>query len=346
LEKHGWQATSSTSLEEALDGADIVIHQIRYGDLQGRASGEEVCQTVGLPPDETLGPAALLTAIQTMPALHESCDAMIRYCPGARILNLTNPLSSITAAISKFGVRNCVGLCELPLVTMQTAAKILNEDPNKMSWTYCGLNHRGFIDTLSMNGDDMLARLPGKMGTELLGGIEAAEIAALKAIPLKYFRLTREIPKPEFGRAAYLAKLRNAMAQELSQSVAQSPASMQSRYMDWYPKSVVPLVHALSGSQSTRHVINVQREDGLVVETLADVSHAGMVPDFHQSQNESVRRWNAIFENHEQSFINAMLEPTESNLQQVFESDPIVPDEKVAVAVQALRKQLATPTGV
>lgn len=335
----GWTVAHSTSLAEAVDGADIVIHQIRYGDLEGRALGEGVCQALQLPPDETIGPGALLTAIRSLSALNETCNVLQTHCPNAQVLNLTNPLSAMTAAMRNYGVRNCIGLCELPWVTLLEAARLISVDPEDVSWTYCGLNHRGFIDSFELHGEDLLPQLPSKLGSGGLGEIEASEIRALHAIPLKYFRLVRETPTPRFGRAAQLAKLRRQIAQELTESCERSPPSLQRRYMDWYPMSVVPLVSALTHDGESDHIVNVQHGD-LIVETNAAVSRHGITPKLHSTRNAAVERWNRVFEIHERNFLRAMVEPTLHHLLAVLESDPMVPASKANDVVMALRKHL------
>ena len=337
----GWSATSTTSMEAALDGADIVIHQIRYGDLAGRAAGEELCRTLKLPADETLGPAALLTAIHSMRGVKGTSATLSAHCADAKVLNLTNPLSAVTHAMQHYGVRNCVGLCELPLVTVRTAARQLGIAAEDTSWTYCGLNHRGFVDSLTYGERDMLDELPDRLGDGTLGGVRAGEIAELGALPLKYFRLMRDSPTLEFGRATQLEELRSQIQRELECSIDLSPPSLGKRYMAWYPQSVVPLVQALVEDAPSSHVVNVPRDDGLVVETKVAVSTKGVEPDFHETTNPQVATWNSRFEAHELAFIEAMFDPTLRNIEAAMELDPVVPAYRTAEAANLLLKTFA-----
>jgi len=52
----GWSVHWNVDLDAALDGADVVIHQIRYGGMEGRHDDERLAAEVSIPPDETLGP--------------------------------------------------------------------------------------------------------------------------------------------------------------------------------------------------------------------------------------------------------------------------------------------------
>ena len=336
LGRYGWQVRQSTSMNQALEAADIVIHQIRYGGLDGRADGEQLSHKLGILADETLGPAALLTAIRTIPDLSGTCQRIVESCPNAWVLNLTNPLSAITSAMIQFGVQKCVGLCELPMETQQTALRFFDDALEDVSWTYAGLNHRGFIDTLQTGQRNLLDELPDRMGEQTIGGIRASEIHTLNAIPLKYFRLVHEPPSPETGRANFLSSLRDQVLAELKTSCEISPPSMQRRYMEWYPKSVVPMLSSLCCNDPGTHVVNIVGEDGIVVEAKAAVQGGAVRPMLHKSANPNVSQWNATFEQHERSFVRAMLEPSPTNIQTALVHDPLTPDAIAAKATTAL----------
>src|SRR5262249_28940816 len=148
-------------------------------------------------------------------------------------------LSITTAVLSRYGVRRCVGLCELPWYTVREACRLLGLPPREVQWSYSGLNHRGFIHELSYHERDYLAALPGVLGQETLGGIRACEIAELGAIPLKYFQLLIRRATARVGRADYLMGLRKRLLAELRTSVSRSPPSLTERYLEWYPGAVV-----------------------------------------------------------------------------------------------------------
>ena len=63
LDTYGWRVSSEIDRRTALDGCDIVVHQARYGGTEGRLKGEELAARYGTVADETLGPAALRTAL-------------------------------------------------------------------------------------------------------------------------------------------------------------------------------------------------------------------------------------------------------------------------------------------
>ena len=88
LEPLGWSVYSTTKLREALEGAYIVIHQIRYGGLYGRAEDEKVAADYGAAADETLGPGALHCILRTISELRGVSRQIALTAPEAWVLNL------------------------------------------------------------------------------------------------------------------------------------------------------------------------------------------------------------------------------------------------------------------
>src|SRR5689334_22207180 len=57
LEGLGWTVRTTTDASEALREATTIVHQVRYGGMELRRAGEQLCQAVSCHADETLGPA-------------------------------------------------------------------------------------------------------------------------------------------------------------------------------------------------------------------------------------------------------------------------------------------------
>ncbi len=90
-------------LEEALRGADFVVLSISTGGLDATALDLEiparygVVQTVG----DTVGPGGLFRGLRNIPVVVGIARAMEEYCPHAVLLNLTNPLTVLTRAVTQ-----------------------------------------------------------------------------------------------------------------------------------------------------------------------------------------------------------------------------------------------------
>lgn len=369
----GWRVAGLTEPERALEGASLVLHQVRYGGMQGRADDEAAALRFGIPADETLGPAALRSLLRVAPGVRQTARLFVKLCPDAWVLNLTNPLSVATASLVEEGVARCVGLCELPLVTAREAAAALGIPFVEIDWAYAGLNHRGFIFELKHEGRDVIPDLaerlraaqaqPGVLGTREIGGVGAESIARLHAVPTKYYRLLEssvvgrrtaperhecrpaggdhrkehDVPGPaRAGRAAQLTSLRERILEELRASEDASPPTLRERYMLWYPLSVVPMIAALSSRTESRHVVNVMGTDGLVREVHALVCRDGIRPTPRPVPSGEVARWLERFERHERSMLAVARSPDPVSVRRALEADPLVPEEAAGAIASAM----------
>jgi 6-phospho-beta-glucosidase len=269
--------------------------------------------------------------------LAESCRLIVEACPEAWVLNLVNPLSITTTRMVQAGVKRCIGVCELPRVTMRKAAAVLDRDPERAEWAYTGLNHRGFITRLAWNGKNRIDEVSGLLGEAALDGISAAEIANLEAVPTKYFRLLSDRPGPaRGGRAAFLERLRNRLLEELRSDPVRSPPSLKKRYLAWYPEAVVPLLEALSTSEPVLLELNKLTGRGVVEEGRAAVSAVG-VGDFVEAPIPiPVQTWLNRFIRHEQLLLNAVERPCIDTLRGALQADPLVPSCKVEDCAQTI----------
>jgi 6-phospho-beta-glucosidase len=337
----GWSVDWTTDTRAALRGAEVVLHQVRYGGNAGRQSDEELALACELMPDETLGPAALQSALRIAPQLDATCAMLVRECPDAWVLNMTNPLSVTTARMVRSGVK-CIGVCELPRVTVQKAAAALGEDPREAAWSYVGLNHRGFVVGLAWNGVDRIGDLAGRLGNDTLDGIRAEEIRALGAIPTKYFRLVQgDALPPCGGRAVFLEVLRHEILEELRSNPERSPPSLRQRYLAWYPQAVVPLIEALLSARPTLLEVNALTYQGLVEEGRVPVSATMGVGAIIPAQAPLlVSYWIERFRRHESLVLDAVEHPSFHTIRGALIADPMVPSSKAETCARLLWKNL------
>jgi 6-phospho-beta-glucosidase len=319
-----WEVVASTELREALTGARYILHQIRYGGLEGRAEDEELASQFGAVADETLGPGALNAALRMAPALRAVAAEISATAPQAWVFNLTNPLSIAVAILTEEGVTRCVGLCELPFSTVRTLAAILDLPPDHLDWHYRGLNHRGFIVRPSCGGIDQLPRLLERLGNGHLGGIPAAVIADLRVVPTKYYSLLHQRSRPVSGRADFVRALSNRIFFELQARPDTTPTSLRWRRLDWYAESVVPTLAALHASRPSRQVVNLPCWDGLTREVTALVSAQGIVPEPPVDVNPRVRDLLIQFEQHERRVLEAVMHPSLATVEAAIAADPTV----------------------
>jgi 6-phospho-beta-glucosidase len=332
----GWTASATASLDEAVDGATIVVNQIRFGGLSGRARDEDLAARFQLPADETLGPCGLSAALRIAPRIRELAAGLGRRCPDAWVLNLANPLSISTTLMIRAGApARCVGLCELPFATVVEACRVTHTPAGEVEWDYAGLNHRGFVFSLRRGGEDLMARLPQMLGGETIFGVTGEEIREVGALPLKYFKLsTTACAASPAGRAAFLSDLKETVGRELDERSG-PPPSLSMRNLSWYDGAVVPMIAAVFAGDGRRIVVNRLAEDGLVrelpvriwrerLEAVAVAPPARVAP--------WLLRWSA----HERALLEAVESPDLHRIERALELDPSVPAAKARAIAQAI----------
>lgn len=203
--------STTTSLRDAVRGADFVFSAIRVGGTHGRVLDEWIALDRGVLGQETVGAGGYAFAFRTIPVAMELARVVRDLAPQAWVINFTNPAGIITQAMRTVLGARVVGICDTPIGLVRRASAALglgdasgvrpgiDEGGAGVSFDYVGLNHLGWLRSLSAGGVD---RLPELLGSdELLDHIEEARVIgmdwvrALGMLPneyLFYYYLNRE----------------------------------------------------------------------------------------------------------------------------------------------------------
>ena len=157
------RVTAQEDRAAALAGADVVLNQIRPGGLEQRSADESFPHGFGLPGEETLGPGGFASAIRSVAALRPIWADVARCCPGALLINLTNPAGIVTqAARHEFGLE-VIAVCDSPLDLLASAARRLGrQDAAALMLRYVGMNHVGwYVPTSPSELDRLVGLVPG-----------------------------------------------------------------------------------------------------------------------------------------------------------------------------------------
>ena len=175
----------TTSRDEALDGADFVLIQLRVGGQAARLIDETLPPTFGTIGQETTGAGGLAKALRTVPVVLELAEeAARRAAPGAWILDFTNPVGIVTQALLDEGHR-AIGLCNVAIGFQRDLAKRFGVEPERVQLEHVGLNHLTWERRVLVDGED---RLPSLMDTD------AESIARQVRLPVELIRALRQIP--------------------------------------------------------------------------------------------------------------------------------------------------------
>ncbi len=150
---------STTSLDEALDGADFVFCAIRVGKLEGRVVDERVPLDEGVVGQETVGPGGLCFALRTVPVMVEIAERVAELAPRAWFVNFTNPAGLVTEAIRSVLGDRVIGICDSPKGLCRRVAAALGRRPDELWFDYFGLNHLGWLRSVHDGERDLLPDL-------------------------------------------------------------------------------------------------------------------------------------------------------------------------------------------
>ena len=286
------EVSYTTDLEEALEGADYVLNQIRVGGLKARAFDETFPREFGIPGEETIGPGGFNNALRTIPVVLEWCKVIERVAPGAIMLNLTNPSSVIQYAVTRYSKVRVIGICNTPLDLSHYVAKLLDVELEQLSLDYVGMHHFGFITGARRDGQDVMAQVLERVAELPELGIDTEIIQALGAVPCPYLRyffhpdrmLAKQKGKP--ARAEQLLELQDSiLAAYAHWTSGQKPAALAKRGANWYEKIIVPVLLALVNDTRERIIVNVVNErtvsflpEHAIVEAACSVGAEGAKP--------------------------------------------------------------------
>jgi 6-phospho-beta-glucosidase len=149
----------ATSIEDAIEGSDFVMNSIRVGGIQARAHDEKTSIEHGYPGQETTGPGGVAMGLRTVRIAVEQARLVARLAPEAWLINFTNPAGLITQAIRHNSDAKVVGICDTPTEMLHRIRTALGASNDEVTCDYVGLNHLGWIRTISLRGEDVTGRL-------------------------------------------------------------------------------------------------------------------------------------------------------------------------------------------
>jgi alpha-galactosidase len=141
---------------QALEGADIVLTTILSGSTEvwrhdieiPRKYGVDVC--VG----DTRGPSGIFRFLRTIGPMLEIVRDMERYCPQAVLLNYTNPMAMLCAALQRQTFIPVTGLCHSVQGTAMMLADWIGAPFGEIEYLCAGINHQAWYLEYKWKGKD------------------------------------------------------------------------------------------------------------------------------------------------------------------------------------------------
>lgn len=149
---------SGTDLDEALYDADFVIVTVAVGGLAMRKFDVEVPLKYGIVhiKADTAGPAGIFRGMRSIPFFVDMGKRMEKLCPQAVLINLSNPLTTITRAVSKETGIKCIGVCSSIDGMKRDIAGKLGVDAEHLVLYSTGVNHFTWMTGIYLDGRDIM----------------------------------------------------------------------------------------------------------------------------------------------------------------------------------------------
>jgi alpha-galactosidase len=148
VEAGGYPARITTTMDrrEALKGADGVLITILAGGVNVWRHDIEVPKKYGVDINvgDTRGPSGIFRALRTIPVMLDILSDIERVCPGAIVLNYTNPMAMLCRAMQERTTVSVTGLCHSVQGTAAMLARWIGAPREEVTYRCAGLNHQAW----------------------------------------------------------------------------------------------------------------------------------------------------------------------------------------------------------
>jgi len=167
--KSGLTVTACKSRRQALEGADYVVVSVLTGGMDVAEREDLICQRHGIrhTVGDTVGPMCAARCLRMVPLMLDIARDMERYCPGAPMLTVTNPMAVLTHAVNKRTRVKAVGICHGTHFRQSQVAEAYGVKHAEVSLNVVGVNHLGFINRVAVKGRDVDVGTVARKITEL-----------------------------------------------------------------------------------------------------------------------------------------------------------------------------------
>ncbi len=141
---------------EALKGADVVLTTILAGSTEIWRHDIEIPKKYGVDINvgDTRGPSGIFRFLRTINPMMDIVRDMERYCPGAVLLNYTNPMAMLVSAIQKQTFIKVTGLCHSVQGTAMMLAGWIGAPYEEIDYLCAGINHQAWYLEYKWKGTD------------------------------------------------------------------------------------------------------------------------------------------------------------------------------------------------
>jgi alpha-galactosidase len=142
--------------EQALKDADVVLTTILAGSTDVWRHDIEIPKKYGVDINvgDTRGPSGIFRFLRTINPMLDIIRDMERCCPGAVLLNYTNPMAMLCAALQRQTFIPVTGLCHSVQGTAMMLAEWIGAPYAEIDYVCAGINHQAWYLQYKWNGED------------------------------------------------------------------------------------------------------------------------------------------------------------------------------------------------
>lgn len=337
--------------EEALQGADFVLAQIRVGKLPARVKDEKIPLKYNLIGQETCGIGGMFKGLRTIPAMLKIVKLMEKCCPNAWLINFSNPSGMIAEALLNYTNVKMMGLCNVPINMIDGIKKQMNLPNAEVE--YIGLNHFTYVTKILDNGTDYLQdAIKQGVNTEAMKNIPASgfspeDIAAIGAIPSCYLEYYY-FKDSKLAKLKASPKTRGEVCMELEEQLLElyqnsalhtKPEQLSKRGGARYSEVAISLVDSIWNDKNDIQVVNILNHGALdfladddAIEIRAYIGKDGAKPIPARFDNDHIKEYIKQVKAYEKHAVKAAINGDRNEALRALVMNPLVGDLKTAEA--------------
>src|SRR5580692_6138535 len=120
---------TTTDLDTALRGADLIFAALRVGGLDGRVRDERAALDLGVLGQETVGAGGLAYAARAVPVVDAIARRIAELASQAWVISMTNPAGIVTEVMAATLGNRVIGVCDSPMALVRRACAAAGVDP-------------------------------------------------------------------------------------------------------------------------------------------------------------------------------------------------------------------------
>ncbi len=309
------QLVLTNNLEEAIEGADYVLAQIRVGMLDARIKDEKIPLKYHLLGQETTGVGGFMKALRTIPVVMNIAKTMERLAPNAWLINFSNPAGIVADAVINHTNIKMMGLCNGPINMINGVKARLPEGTKEFDYDFVGLNHLCWITGVYADGKNLFDEyVMANTNLDALKNNHAVVydqelLRATKGLPISYLNYYY-FREDQIKKCINAEKTRGEICLEMEKhllevykdkALSEKPSILDERGGSLYSEAAVSLIDAIENDKNEIHIVDVKNngaysfmDDNDVVEVKCLVNKEGVTPiplkDFNNKHIISLMR--------------------------------------------------------